>query len=310
MIQHLFPDAPSQHAREVDFLFASLVAFAGLLTLIMGFLIIRYLIRFRVGTTHSRSGRESHDFRLDLIWTGTAVVIALVLFGWSARLYIDRNRPPPDALQITAIGKQWMWKMQHPDGQREINSLHIPVDRPIEIELASEDVIHSFYVPSFRIKQDAVPGRATRMWFTPTRTGTYSLFCAEYCGLEHSGMRGEIVVMEPQEYAAWLDAQPQGETLIRRGERLFTALGCSGCHEGDGPIEAPNLGGLFMRPVGLTDGRVVIADRDYIRDSILRPERDIVAGFRPVMPSYGGLLDDPETMALVAYIESLAEDAP
>lgn len=299
---------PSLHAREVDVLFLSLLAFSVALTAIMGFLIIRFLVRYRKGSTVSRANRESHDARLDFTWTGAAILIALGLFAWSARLYIDRNRPPGNALQITAVGKQWMWKVQHPGGQREIDSLHVPAGRPVSIELASEDVIHSFYIPAFRIKQDAVPGRATRMWFTANQTGTFPLYCAEYCGTEHSGMRGEVVVMEPQEYAAWLDRQPKGETLIERGERLFTSLGCSGCHLPGGPVDAPQLSGLYLRPVGLSDGRVVIADRQYIWDSIMQPKRDVVAGFKPVMPEYGGLIEETEVMALVAYIENLSEE--
>lgn len=298
---------PSLHAREVDVLFASLLAFSAALTAIMGFLIIRFLVRYRKGTPISRANREAHDARLDFTWTGAAILIALVLFGWSAKLYIDRNRPPGNALQITAVGKQWMWKIQHPGGQREIDSLHVPAGRPVSIELASEDVIHSFFIPAFRIKQDAVPGRATRMWFTANQTGRFPLYCAEYCGTEHSGMRGEVVVMEPQEYAEWLDRQPRGETLIKRGERLFTSLGCSGCHLPGGPVRAPELAGLYKRPVGLSDGRVVIADRQYIWDSIMQPKRDVVAGFEPVMPEYGGLIDETEVMALVAYIENLPE---
>ena len=305
MLDHL-AHGPSLHAREVDILFLSLLGFSAALTAIMGFLIVRFLVRYRKGTAISRAHRESHDDRLDFTWTIGAILVALSLFAWSAKLYIDRNRPPGDALQITAIGKQWMWKVQHPGGQREINSLHVPAGRPVVVDLASEDVIHSFYIPAFRIKQDAVPGRATRMWFTPTETGRFPLFCAEYCGTEHSGMRGEVIVLEPQEYAVWLDTQPQGESLVNRGKALFTALGCSGCHLPGGPVDAPELSGLHMQPVGLSDGRVVIADRQYIWDSIMKPGRDVVAGFEPVMPDYGGLIDDTEVMALVAYIESLS----
>ena len=191
-------------------------------------------------------------------------------------------------------------------GQREINSLHVPVGRPVVVELTSQDVIHSFFIPAVRVKQDAVPGRATRLWFEATETGRFHLFCAEFCGAEHSGMRGEIVAMEPEEYAAWLEERPEGETLAARGRRLYTAVGCSGCHERGGQVEAPVPSGLYRRPVGLASGEVVVADRQYIWDSILRPERQIVAGFRPIMPSYNGLLEETEVTALVSYIQSLS----
>jgi cytochrome c oxidase subunit II len=302
------PVAASKGGGEVDFLFLALLAFALALTGIMSCLIVRYLVIYRKGTETFRAGRRRHNLALDFGWTGAAIAVALGLFIWSSGLYVERERPPEDALHITAIGKRWMWKMQHPGGQREINSLHIPVDRPVVVELASQDVIHSFYVPAFRIKQDAVPGRATRLWFEATETGRYHLFCAEYCGAEHAAMRGEIVVMKPEEYAEWLGRRPEGETLAARGGQLFTALGCSGCHEPRGPVKAPGLDGLYRRPVALSDGSVVVADRQYIQDSILLPERDVVAGFPPIMPSYDGLLEPTEVMALVAYIESLSAE--
>lgn len=303
------PPASSTGARDVDTLFYALLAFALAVTAIMSALIVRYLVLYRKRTQTSRSGRRHHNLALDLGWTGAAALVGLGLFFWSAELYVDRETPPEDALRITAVGKRWMWKMQHPGGQREINSLHVPVGRPVVVELASQDVIHSFYVPAFRIKQDAVPGRATRLWFEATETGRFHLFCAEYCGAEHSAMRGEIVVMQPEAYAEWLGRRPEGETLATRGQRLYTALGCSGCHEPGGTVKAPNLAGLYGRPVALGDGSVVVADRQYIRDSILLPERAVVAGFAPIMPSYDGLIEQTEVMALVAFIESLSEEA-
>jgi cytochrome c oxidase subunit 2 len=305
MIFEAIPGAASRLGQEVDAMFLWLLGFSLALIAIIGSLIVWYLVHFRKGTRYSRADRTRRNLKLDIGWTGASLLVAFGLFGWSAQLYVTRDRPPEDALQITAIGKRWMWKMQHPGGQREINALHVPVGRPVVVELASQDVIHSFYVPAFRIKQDAVPGRATRLWFEATETGRYHLFCAEYCGAEHSGMRGEIVVMEPEEYAAWLGDRPAGETLAQRGERLYTALGCSGCHEPGGQVRAPALSGLYMRPVALRSGETVVADRQYIRDSILMPERQVVAGFRPIMPSFDGLLEQTEVMALVAYIQSL-----
>jgi cytochrome c oxidase subunit II len=304
------PNPASAGASDVDLLFFALLAFALTVTAIMTYLIVYFLVVYRQSTERSRAGRRRHNLVLDLGWTGAAALIGLGLFFWSARLYVNRETPPEDALRITAVGKRWMWKMQHPGGQREINSLHVLAGRPVVVELASQDVIHSFYVPAFRVKQDAVPGRPTHLWFEATEPGRYHLFCAEYCGAEHSAMRGEIVVLEPEQYAEWLGNRPEGETLVTRGERLYTALGCSGCHEPGGTVKAPNLDGLYRRPVALSDGSVVVADRQYIRDSILLPERAVVAGFPPIMPSYDGLIEQTEVMALVAYIESLsAEEA-
>jgi cytochrome c oxidase subunit 2 len=311
MLETIFgavPGPAATGAEDVDLLFFALLAFAMTVTAIMTFLIVKYLILYRKQTATSRAGRRRRNLVLDLSWTGAAALVGLGLFFWSAGLYVDRETPPEDALRITAVGKRWMWKMQHPGGQREINSLHVPVGRPVVVELASQDVIHSFYAPAFRIKQDAVPGRATRLWFEATQTGRYHLFCAEYCGAEHSGMRGEIVVMQPEEYAEWLGTRPEGETLAAQGARLYTALGCSGCHEPGGQVKAPGLAGLYRRPVALSDGSVAVADRQYIRDSILLPERAVVAGFRPIMPSYQGLIEQTELMALVAYIESLSAE--
>lgn len=300
--------AASTGADDVDLVFFSLLMFSLAISAFVGFLIVWYLVRYRKGTERSRAALRRSRLKLDLGWTLGALLIVLGLFTWSSGLYVDLQRPPEDALRITAIGKRWMWKMQHPGGQREINRLHIPVGRPVVVELASQDVIHSFYVPAFRVKQDAVPGRATRLWFEATRTGRFHLFCAEYCGAQHSGMRGEIVVVEPEQYAEWLSRRPRAETLVERGERLFTALGCSGCHLPGGPVRAPHLSGLYMRPVALSDGSVVIADRQYIRDSILLPDRDVVAGFEPLMPSFDGLIEQTELMALVAFIQSLSEE--
>jgi len=304
----LMPGPSSTGARQVDFLFYSILLASLLVTAIMTFLIVRYLVIYRRHSSRSRAGRKRRSLALDLTWTGALFLVFMGLFIWSAALYVQRDQVPEDALHISAVGKQWMWKIQHPGGQREINALHVPVGRPVVVELASEDVIHSFFIPAFRIKQDAVPGRATRLWFEATRTGRFHLFCAEYCGSEHSRMRGHIVVMEPEEYAEWLSTRPTGETLAVKGGRLFTALGCSGCHEPGGTVKAPHLAELYLSPVALESGEIVIADRQYIRDSILMPDHDIVAGFENIMPSFSGLIDETELMALVAYIISLSEE--
>jgi cytochrome c oxidase subunit 2 len=207
-------------------------------------------------------------------------------------------------MEIHVVAKQWMWKTQHPGGAREIDALHVPVNRSIRLLMNSEDVIHSFYVPAFRIKQDVVPGATEQLLFKAVKTGTYRLTCAEYCGTRHSEMTGKIVVMEPQDFAKWLAEQPEGDALAERGAALYTRLGCSGCHEQTGTIRAPDLHGIYGKPVPLSDGRVVTADDAYIRDSILEPRKDVVAGFAPIMPSFAGKASESDLLALLAWFRT------
>ncbi len=225
----------------------------------------------------------------------------MVLFFWSAGLYVHMRRAPDDAMQINVVGKQWMWKIQHPTGKREIDELHLPLGRPVKLTLASEDVIHSFYIPAFRIKQDVVPGTYESEWFTPTKIGEYHLFCAEYCGTQHSGMIGKVIVMQPSEYEAWLAGTPADQSPVAAGEKLFTQYQCITCHGQRGP----GLVGLYGSKVKLIDGSTVTADEDYLRESILRPGAKIVAGFQPLMPTYAQQLTEEQVMQLVAYIKSL-----
>lgn len=302
------PEQASNFAPGVDLLFYALLAFSFGLGLVLTFLVVRYSARYRAGSRADRSGRRARSLRLEIAWTAATVAIAFGLFAWGAVLFVDRNKAPADAIEIAAIGKQWMWKFRHPGGQREINELHVPVGQPVVVSLASQDVIHSFFVPAFRVKQDAVPGRTTRVWFTATKPGRYHLFCAEYCGTQHSGMRGQVIAMQPERYAAWLEARSGGEPLAAAGERLFRALGCSGCHGAESRIPAPSLEGLYRRPVPLASRRTVIADEAYLRDSILQPQKHVVAGYGAVMPSYDELIDEDELQMIVAYIKSLAED--
>jgi cytochrome c oxidase subunit 2 len=214
------------------------------------------------------------------------------------------SRPPDNAMQIYVVGKQWMWKIQHMEGRREINELHVPVGRPIRLTMTSEDVIHSFYMPAFRTKLDVVPGRYGELWFEPTKTGKFHLFCAEYCGTKHSGMIGSVYVMEPQEYQAWLSGSGEG-SLAQSGQKLFEDLACNNCHKSDGTGRCPNLTGLFGSKVQLTDGRVVTMDESYIRESILTPASKVVAGYQPIMPTFQGLVTEENVLQLVEYIKSI-----
>lgn len=248
--------------------------------------------------------------RVELIWTIIPLLLALGLFGWGAVVYFHIQVPPSDALEINVVGKQWMWKIQHQEGVREINALHIPVGRPIKLTLAPEDVIHSFFIPAFRIKQDVVPGRFTTEWFQPTTVGRYHLFCAEYCGANHSRMTGIVFVMEPQAYQSWLEQGSIGDTLAQAGAKLFRELGCSGCHVGQGAVRAPRLEGLYQRMVPLQDGQFVRADDKYLRDSIVLPNSQITAGYEALMPTFQGRVTEGELFELIAYLKSLAGQAP
>jgi cytochrome c oxidase subunit 2 len=246
----------------------------------------------------------SREFEIG--WTSATLFLALFIFWWVSSIHLAALAAPRNALEIHVVAKQWMWKTQHSNGAREINELHVPLDTPVRLVMTSEDVIHSFFVPAFRMKKDVLPGRYTETWFRPTKPGVFHLFCAEYCGSEHSRMTGRIVVVQKDSYARWLAAQPQGDGLAKAGEAVFRARGCSGCHSEASKVHAPDLNGLYGRKVQLADGRTVTADEAYLRDSMLMPRRDVAAGFEPIMPSYAGILTDGEIISLTAYIRSLS----
>jgi cytochrome c oxidase subunit II len=232
-----------------------------------------------------------------------------VIFFWGAIVFFKERTPPRDATEVYVVAKQWMWKIEHAEGQREINELHVPVGRDVKLIMTSQDVIHSFYIPAFRIKQDVLPGRYTVQWFRATKPGTYHLFCAEYCGTQHSGMVGDIVVMEPAQYESWINGGSTGP-LSASGEKTFAELGCPTCHRDDGQGRGPSLAGVFGKPVLLMGGRTVTADENYIRESILDPGAKIVNGYAPVMPTFQGLVSEEQLNGLVAYVKSLASEKP
>ena len=301
-----FPQEASSISGSVDALFYALLAFAAALGLFLTCLVVGYAVKYRAGSNADRTGERMRTLPIEITWTVASLVIAFAFFAWGAALYVRRGHPPSDAIEIAGLGKQWMWEFRHPGGQREINELHVPVGKPVVVSLASQDVIHSFFVPAFRVKQDAVPGRTTHVWFIATEAGRYHLFCAEYCGTQHSEMGGWVSAMPPEDYAAWLKSQGEGETLAAEGAKLFRALGCSGCHGNSSKVRAPGLDGIFGRPVALANQQTVIADERYLRDSILNPKTEIAAGYDPVMPSFDGLVDEAELQMLVAYLKSLS----
>ncbi|MBM0206748.1 cytochrome c oxidase subunit II [Micromonospora sp. STR1s_5] len=313
-MNELFPlPTASTQAERIDLIFYGLLTLSGLITILVFALIVTFAVRYRRGSRAKRG--EMPEFvgkEFEIGWTAATLFLFFFLFWWAAGADLGGLSPPVDAIEIHVVAKQWMWKTQHANGAREIDELHVPVGKAVRLVMSSQDVIHSFFVPAFRIKQDVLPERRTQTWFQATKTGVFPLLCAEYCGTDHSVMRGRIVVMEPQAYAAWLTTQPEGDDLAHEGARLFVSRGCSGCHSESSTVHAPKFKGAYGRLVQLADGRQAKVDEAYIRDSILQPKRDIAAGYEPIMPSYAGLLDDGEIQSLTAYIRSLAtgtEDA-
>jgi cytochrome c oxidase subunit 2 len=258
---------------------------------------------------HRRPGVAAEQIEgstsLEVTWSVIPMIIFLFIFAWGAFIYFGERTPPQDASEVYVVAKQWMWKVQHEEGQREINELHVPVGRDVKLVMTSQDAIHSFYVPAFRIKQDVLPGRYTTAWFRATKPGIYPLFCAQYCGTSHSGMIGQIVVMEPADYQAWLGGGP-AVPLAVGGEKLFSDMGCITCHRADARGRGPNLVGVFGKPVALEDGRTLTADENYIRQCILNSRGQVVKGFPAIMPVFQGLLSEDQVNSLVAYIKSLA----
>jgi cytochrome c oxidase subunit II len=263
-------------------------------------------VRYRRGRPADRTHPVNQKVGLEISWALVPFLLILGFYVWATSLYFELNRPPPGALEIDVVAKQWMWKFQHPGGQREIDELHVPVGEPVKLVMASQDVIHSLFIPALRIKQDVVPGRYTTMWFTADTPGIYKLQCAEFCGTDHSVMGGRFVVMDPADYAGWLEESDVDQGLAARGEVLFRTYGCSGCHGTAATVHAPSLEGLYGSPVPLADGSVVTADEQYIRDSILLPQSQIAAGYPPIMPTFQNVLGEDEVLELVAYLKSRA----
>lgn len=314
----LFPRQGSTYAGNVDLLFLYLNLLTLFFVVLVATLITVFAIRYRRRREDEVGEQIVGSTKLELSWMVALVPLAMIAFFWGAQLYLRISTTPEDATEIFVIGKQWMWKFVHENGQEEINTLHVPVGQPIKLIMTSQDVIHSFYVPAFRTKADVLPGRYSETWFEATRTGTYHLFCAEYCGTNHALMIGSIIVQDPAQYQQWLSgggAEAAGGTQgspAAQGEALFNQLGCAGCHRPEGGGPGPSLVGIFGEPVELESGETVTADESYIRRSIIDPNAQIVAGFQPIMPTYEGQVSEEQILQLIAYIESLsapAEDA-
>jgi cytochrome c oxidase subunit II len=304
----LLPEQASTVAAQVDALFLFLVAVTAFFSGLIFLLVAVFAWKYRRRSEGERPKAIHGSLFLEALWTVIPLGIALGIFVWGAYLYFVISRPPAAATEIYVVGKQWMWKLQHPGGQREINELHVPAHRPIKLTMTSEDVIHSFYVPAFRIKADVVPGKYTAAWFEATKTGEYYLFCAEYCGTSHAVMGGRIVVMEPADFERWLTGGVGEESLPAAGEKLFARLGCNSCHKTDGTGRGPSLVGKFGKPEKLTTGETVVVDEGYLRESILNPQAKITAGYPPIMPTFKGLVTEEQLIQLLAYLKSLKMD--
>jgi len=300
-----WPQTSATSGDSVNTLFiAELVLCAAILALVFG-LVWVFCIRYRRGNPISRSGAAAKSWVVEIAWTGGTLFTFLLLFVWGADMYVWLYKPAAADLELYVVAKQWMWKVEHPGGQREIDTLHVPLGKTVRLVLASQDVIHSFFIPAFRLKHDVVPGTLETLWFRPAETGRFALLCAEFCGTQHAHMGGQVVVMEPAAYAGWLADQGVSQSLAQQGEGLFRQYGCSGCHGARSTVPAPPLAGLYGRLVHLSDGSAVRADERYIRNSILLPNKEVVAGYPPVMPSYAGQLGEDAIMKLIAYIKSL-----
>jgi len=299
------PEQASNFAFELDLFYFFLVALTAFFTVAIGAAAVYFLIKYRRRSQGEIPEQIEGDMRLEITWTVIPFLISMFIFAWGAKLYYQMYTDPKDALEIFITGKQWMWRAQHPDGQREINELHVPLGRRVKLTMTSEDVIHSYYIPAFRTKTDVVPGRYTTSWFTPTKTGTFHLFCAEYCGTQHSGMIGKVVVMDYTDYQAWLRGVPRDKTPAEAGEQFFTGLACNNCHLEGNTGRGPSLANLFGTDVKLADGSTMKVDETYIRESILRPGAKIVGGYSNDMPTFQGLVTEEQVAMIIAYIKSI-----
>lgn len=301
----LFPDSASTMAGRVDLLYFFLVAVSSFFSLLIAGLIVYYAVKYRRRAPDAVGARITGGLVLEIAWSVIPLIIVAVIFVWGASVFFAMSRPPEDTLNVYVVGKQWMWKFQHLDGQREINELHVPVGRPVKLIMTSEDVIHDLFFPAFRVKADVIPGRYTNQWFQPTKPGRYHLFCAEYCGTRHSGMIGQVVVMEPNEFQTWLASGQAEGSLASVGSKLFGDLACNTCHRPDAQARGPVLEGLFGKTVQLEGGGTAAVDEAYLREAIVNPAAKITAGFQPIMPAYQGVVSEEGLLALIEYVKSL-----
>ena len=304
----IFPAQASTFAADVDKLYFLILAVTSFFAIAVVIFVAVFAIKYQ-DESGTQVGAPIHgSIPLELAWSFIPFVISVGIFAYATIVYFELVRPPAETLQIYSTGKRWMWRFQHMNGRAEINELHVPKGRPVKITFTSEDVLHDIYIPAFRVKADAIPGRYSEIWFEPSQIGDFHLFCAEYCGTKHSGMIGRVVVMEPRDYQAWLSGS-DGQPLAARGQQLFQQLACMTCHLSDGTGRGPSLAGVYGSKVELANGTGVMADEGYIRESILTPQMKLVSGFQPVMPTFQGLVNEEGVMSLIEYIKSLPAPA-
>ncbi len=301
----LFQAEASTSRLGWDALMAYVLLIAVSFIALIGGLVFYFVLRYHHRARVDRSGPVFFSLPLELAWTGIPLLLTLSIFVWGSKLFIEMRQPPPDALEVYVLGKQWMWEFQHADGRRELGELHVPVGRPVKLLMTSADVIHGFFVPAFRVKQDVLPGRYTTEWFEATAPGRYRLFCSQYCGTSHASMGGWITALGPADYQRWLAEGAGSVPLVEDGARLFRRLGCASCHREDRPGAGPPLAGLFGRTVQLEGGKAAVADESYLRESILRPDAKVVKGWAHRMPAYQGQVGEEQLRLLVAYLKSL-----
>ncbi len=304
------PEQAAVASKPVDSLFIYLIFISSFFGLLIAAMIIFFSIRYKRKSESDRPKEIHGNNKLEMLWTIIPLIISLTIFGWGLVLYFNNYRPPAHALEVFVVGKQWMWKLQHPSGPREIDELHVPINYPVRLTLTSEDVIHSFYVPAFRIKMDAVPGRYTHTWFQATKVGKYHLFCAEYCGTEHSKMIGWVHVMSQEDYQKWISERTgqtpmlePGASALSEGEKIFQKYRCFACHHAAAGALGPDLSGIYGKQVKLLDGTTVTADENYLRESIKTPQIKIVEGYAPLMPTFENILSEEQIFAIIEYLK-------
>ena len=292
-------------APGVDRIFWAMVIGSAVIIALLGALNLWFLIRYRRGSTASRGRLRIATWKIETGWIAATTFIFCGVFAWGASMYLDAVRVPAGAMAIDVVARQWMWDIRQPDGRREFNTLHVPVHQPVVLRLTSEDVIHSFFVPAFRIKQDVVPGKTVRVWFEATEAGKFHIFCSQFCGTAHAAMIGEVIAQSPEDYAAWLSGAGGPGDAQDHGRRLFVRYGCAGCHAADALVRAPPLEGLYGQRVPLADGSLALADDEYLRTAIMEPAKQVVAGYPAVMPSFKGVIPESDLVEVLAYLRSL-----
>jgi len=300
----LFPREASTIAPYADELYFFLILMTILGIVLVGALVFGFSIMYRK-EKHPVAVQVEGSTLLEATWTIIPLAIFLICFVWGALLYFRIYNPPTNAMNIYVVGKQWMWKAEHPGGQHEINALHVPMGRPVQLTMISQDVFHSFSIPDFRVKREVIPGRYTTVWFEATAAGTYHIFCTQYCGTKHSAMIGEVTVLTPEDYQKWTQQSTSGMSLAQNGERLFASMGCNACHSGNAAARGPNLAGVYGSKLQMANGSQVLVNDAYLRDAILNPSQHVTAGYAPIMPTYQGQISEDGLIDLVEYVKNL-----